>query len=207
MSKRSSTWLPSRGKARPRATARHRAAVAFRKLDALCTHYGTGLDQCVEGMIAAVKKHRPLEDGIRAARTLGTIKINDNVVNLGQLLALDNQRLLPGLEAAVSQVAADPLVDQMAKDKLLELQATRNEMKDYLDKPRGTLLSFQNKRAELVRPRPTHLRPICRAPVLSRSAPDVTWSSFRQLFSAAMQVPNHKVASVCRPGACESRHL
>ena len=133
----------------PAPTARHRAAVAFRKLDALCTHYGTGLDQCVEGMIAAVKKHRPLEDGIRAARTLGTIKINDNVVNLGQLLALDNQRLLPGLEAAVSQVAADPLVDQMAKDKLLELQATRNEMKDYLDKPRGTLLSFQNKRTEL----------------------------------------------------------
>ena len=132
------------------ATARHRAAVAFRKLDALCTHYGAGLDQCVQGMIAAVKKNRPLEDGIRAARTLGTIKINDNVMNLGQVIAMDNQRLMPGLEAAISTVSADPLVDPMVKDKLLELAATRNEMKDYLDRPRGTLMTFQNKRTELM---------------------------------------------------------
>jgi S1-C subfamily serine protease len=132
------------------ATARHRAAVAFRKLDAVCSHYGAALDQCVAGMIAAVKKKLPLADGIRAARTLGTIKINDNVLNLGQVIAMDNQRLLPGLESAVSKVAADPLVDQLVKDDLAELLATCNEMKDYLDKPRGTLVTFQNKRTELV---------------------------------------------------------
>ncbi len=132
------------------ATARHRAAVAFRKLDAVCTHYGTALDQCVAGMIIAVKKNRPLEDGIRAARTLGTIKINDNVLNLGQVIAMDNQRLMPGLESAVSKVASDPLVDQLVKNDLVELAATCSEMKDYLNKPRGTLMTFQNKRTELM---------------------------------------------------------
>ena len=131
------------------ATSRHRAAVAFHKLDALCSHYGAALDQCVAGMIAAVKKKRPLEEGIRAARTLGTIKINDNVLNLGQVIALENQRFMPGLESAVSKVLSDPLVDQLVKDDLVELLATCREMKDYLDKPRGTLMTFQNKRAEL----------------------------------------------------------
>jgi hypothetical protein len=63
---------------------------------------------------------------------------------------MDNQRLMPGLEAAVSTVSADPLVDPMVKDKLLELAATRTEMKDYLDRPRGTLMTFQNKRTELM---------------------------------------------------------
>ena len=132
------------------ATARHRAAVAFRKLDALCSHYGTALDQCVVGMIEAAKKKLPLSAGIRAARTLGTIKINDNVVNLGQVLARDSARVRPGLEPAVAKVLADPLVDQLVKDKLGELSATCSEMKDYLDKPRGTLLTFQDKRTELI---------------------------------------------------------
>ena len=132
------------------ATSRHRAAVAFRKLDALCSHYGAALDQCVAGMIEAVKKKLPLEDGFRAARTLGTIKVNDNVVNLGQVIAMDNQRLMPGLEAALSKVSADPLVDQLVKESLVNLSATCTEMKDYLDKPRGTLLTYQNKRTELL---------------------------------------------------------
>jgi S1-C subfamily serine protease len=132
------------------ATARHRAAVAFRKLDAVCSHYGAALDQCVEGMIAAVKKKRPLEDGIRAARTLGMIKINDNVVSLGQVIAMDNQRFMPGVESAVSRVSSDPLVDPLVKDDLMKLLATCKEMKDHLEKPRGTLMTFQNKRTELI---------------------------------------------------------
>ncbi len=102
------------------ATSRHRAAVAFRKLDAICSHYGAALDQCVVGMIEAAKKKLPLEDGFRAARTLGTIKVNDNVMNLGQVIAMDNQRLMPGLEAGYFQGFGRPVGGSTGQGKPCE---------------------------------------------------------------------------------------
>jgi hypothetical protein len=132
------------------ATARHRAIVAFHRLDLLGSHFGAGLDQSVAGMVAAAQKKLPLQEGLKAARQLGTIKINDNVVNLAQVIATDTMRFTPGLEAAVSRVSSDPLVDQLVKDKLVELLKTCIEMKDYLDRPRGTLPAFQEKRTELI---------------------------------------------------------
>ncbi len=128
-----------------RATSRHRAAVAFRRLHTLCNCYGCGLRVYEAYGKTAAEKNRPLAEAFQVARQYAKIKD----VKVADLLDRATTRLMPGLESVVSRVNSDEFVEPRIKDSMTELWANCTETKHYWDRPRGTLEHISAKQIQL----------------------------------------------------------
>jgi S1-C subfamily serine protease len=131
-------------------TSIHRPAVAFRRIDALCNCYMTGLAIYVKHLRMDTQKTTSVDAAIAAARE-EIVKFTDDGRSDKLYIAVNikNQMLIPGLESAVFKISSDPHIEQRVRDDIVKLWAICAEMNKCFNSPRGDARNIEQKRIEL----------------------------------------------------------
>jgi S1-C subfamily serine protease len=119
-----------------KTTSRHNLEVVFRGVARAGICYSNALDICAAVRVEADRAGKDPNVELRKHW-----QQNEKLINNKQL----GDRLLAPVRASVKTVTSDEQLPESTREKMRELWAVFTEMKDYVDRPRGTPQAYANK--------------------------------------------------------------
>jgi S1-C subfamily serine protease len=122
-----------------RADVLHRARVAWSRISNMANEYRAAMSLYNQEMQIAIANHQSADQGVASAR--GKVPHNE--------LSEKDRILMGGLSAEVSRISTAAILDESPRDSLVELWTNYEQLKSYVERPRGDVASYRAKYLEL----------------------------------------------------------
>lgn len=118
--------------------SRHRAEAIFRHVQTLAAAYRTGMQATAEAMEQALRANRSPNAGLAAIRE-----------RIQLMLAGYDEAFVGNLKTEVSKISSDRQLQRNVRSKFVEHWSNYQELRSYVEDPRGNYESYRAKSLEL----------------------------------------------------------